>query len=318
LDVDNGGVLSSTLLGVWDYLAIDPITNIVSDTITKAPTTAISGNSNSNTALKLQQDLFVKSTQNDLNKVIKQITDLQNELSSKKNYKFKPVGLGVYIATVEIGDFSFKASGVRSNATTGLNNQIQATINDLKTKQIKYQADVASALNTSPSGVANQAQALVNNIQSLAGRIPKTLPSLPQIPKIPNVTDLKAMLPALPIIPALPKLPKVPKIPSLKLPPVPKFKPKVPKVPKKLAKGLAGLKDTANSAQAAVSDAQTKAMSAVGNINKGMITNVTNFNGGTLTTKTITSATLSKGETEASVLADIAKSMKDVAAHKKF
>jgi hypothetical protein len=49
-----------------------------------------------------------------------------------------------------------------------------------------------------------------------------------------------------------------------------------------------------------------------------MITNVTNVNGGTMTTKTITSATLGKGETEASVLADIAKSMAEVAAYKKF
>ena len=262
LDVDNGGVLSSTLLGVWDYLAIDPITNIVSDTITKAPTTAISGNSNSNTALKVQQDLFIKSTQDDLNKVLKQITDLQNELSSKNNYKFISLGFGQYSSNVTIGDFSFKASGTKSNATKGVDNQIQATINDLKTKQIKYQSDISSALNVSPSGVANQTQSLVNNIQSLAGRIPKTLPSLPQIPKIPNVTDLKAMLPALPAVPALPKLPKVPKIPSLKLPPIPKFKPKIPKVPKKLAKGLGGLKGAIGGVTGAIAGATAAAAGA--------------------------------------------------------
>jgi hypothetical protein len=56
-------------------------------------------------------------------------------------------------------------------------------------------------------------------------------------------------------------------------------------------------------------------MNAVGNINAGMITNVTNVAGGTLTTKTITSAILGKGETEASILADIAKSAVEAAAH---
>jgi len=48
-----------------------------------------------------------------------------------------------------------------------------------------------------------------------------------------------------------------------------------------------------------------------------MITNVTNVAGGTLTTKTITSAVLGKGETEASILADIAKAAAEAAAHVK-
>jgi hypothetical protein len=56
LDTDNGGTLLSTLLGVWDYLAIDPITNVVSNTVTKIPTTAISGNTNSSSLASIAEN----------------------------------------------------------------------------------------------------------------------------------------------------------------------------------------------------------------------------------------------------------------------
>jgi len=68
-------------------------------------------------------------------------------------------------------------------------------------------------------------------------------------------------------------------------------------------------------AQSIVAGAQSTAMNTLGNINKGIITNVSNIGGGTLTTKTITSAILGKGETEASILADIAKAAAEAAAH---
>jgi len=67
--------------------------------------------------------------------------------------------------------------------------------------------------------------------------------------------------------------------------------------------------------QSILAGAQSTAMNTLGNINKGIITNVTNVGGGTLTTKTITSAILGKGETEASILADIAKAAEEAAAY---
>jgi hypothetical protein len=165
------------------------------------------------------------------------------------------------------------------------------------------------------------------------------LPALPKLPSLPKKPSFK--LPPLKLF--KPKKPKEPK--------------KIKKNKGKGLKGAMGdLQDAANSAQKAVGDAtaaasnaaasvqnvanqatsavanaqgaianaqsvvanaQASAMGAIGNINAGMISSVSNVAGGTLTTNTITSAILGKGETEASILADIAKSAAEVAARVK-
>jgi hypothetical protein len=242
---------------------------------------------------------------------------------------------------------SEKKKEIKNILTESLNllnkNKIDAEVAvNTATKAMNDAKAMASDAISKAADLANKANDLINKIP----KIPK-LPKIPKIPKLPSLSDLgSAVLAALPAIPAIPKLPKLPKIPSLKLPPLPKLSFKKPKTPKKIKNQMKGLKGALDSAKGAVSSAQgavagaqsavagavssaqgavagavssaqSAAMSAVGNINAGMITNVTNVAGGTLTTKTITSAVLGKGETEASILADIAKAAAEAAAHVK-
>ena len=187
LSMETGGVIPSEIVGNWNYLEIDPISNVVSDKIVAVPSSVITGINNSS-----QTDTSTSNTPAD------KANQIQNGISQNQN----------------------------GNNVVG---------------------DVLAA--------AGAASALVAGIKSLAGNIPKSLPSIPNLPSIPKVTDLVPKV-SLPAVPKLPKKPEIPKIPSLKLPPVPIFKPKVPKVPKKFKKGLAGLKDAAGAVQGAVAGAQ--------------------------------------------------------------
>lgn len=217
----------------------------------------------------------------------------------------------------------------------------------------KAAGDAINKAKAEAERLKNMAGDLMNKIP----KIPKlpAIPKIPKLPSISDLGAMALAL--VPALPALPKLPSLPKKPSFKLPPLKLFKPKKPKEPKKIkknkGKGLKGamgdLQDAANSAQKAVGDAtaaasnaaasvqnvanqatsvvanaqsvvanaQASAMGAIGNINAGMISSVSNVAGGTLTTNTITSAILGKGETEASILADIAKSAAEVASRVK-
>jgi hypothetical protein len=240
-----------------------------------------------------------------------------------------------------------------NNNTKGgfLINLLRDTINSLNARKKGLENAITQSISSvnnakSASKPPIDLNALKNLLPPKIPKIPK-LPDIPKIPKLPSLDSLGGMIiAALPALPALPKL-SLPKFPSFKFPKLPKFKKKEPNEPKKYKikkkKGLAGLQDAASSAQGAVAgaqsaaagavssakgavagaqsaaagvvaNAQSVAMNTVGNINAGMITNVTNVGGGTLTTTTITSAILGKGETEASILADIAKSAAEVAA----
>jgi hypothetical protein len=184
-------------------------------------------------------------------------------------------------------------------------------------------------------------------------QIPK-LPPIPDIPTLPSLDSLGgALLTSNPVAGAaaalLQSLPSIPKLPKIQFPKLKKPKLKKPKKTKKekkaeklQLKALQGMTDSANSAvanaQSAVGNAvnsvqgavnnvqsvagnalnsvQQMASQATGTLNKGIITNVTQLpGGGTLTTTSLTSGILGKGETEASVLADIQKAMADVASH---
>ena len=333
LDIDTGGVLAPQIIANWNYLAIDPITQVVSNKLLNLPSsdiTIVSDNTGLTAYGKAQLDAANQheniSLQYKLNAIQKEITELQNEINTKSHYKFESL-LNIFVkASVSIADNVYISKiGSKNYAIKDLTDKLISKLNSLKSQitQLESSIQQSSATTNTQSNVVST----IGNQAGLVGNIPTSLPfniptKLPTIPKLPgSLSDLAPLLPLL-TVPKLPKIPEVPKMPSLKLPPVPKFKPKVPKVPKKFKKGLAGLKDDVNTSKGTltaaqstgvgiVASAQSKAMQTTGNLNKGLQTTTTQLaNGAKLRTNTITSGFLGKGETEASVLADIAAYIK--------
>jgi hypothetical protein len=345
LDDENYGVLHPEVISGWDVLNGNNASGKLIGGVSAS--FGISKGASKITDLSLinlENDLKFK--QEKLNKINEEIAAINNELIKKSNYVLsvgKPASVQVYGKTyttkIVIGVFL----GLSKNkAIDELTSQLKARLSELTTQKNTTEGDVSAAkivLDNTKASV-NSAVNTITDLVGKIGSIPK-IPNVPQIPKIPSLNDLggaileQGLNTALSLIPSIPKI-TLPKIPSFKLPPLKLFKKKEPKETKKeknnKKKGLKGALNDINgavagaqsaaanavsSAQGAVAAAQSAAMKATGNINAGMITNVTKVGGGTLTTKTITSAVLSKGETEASVLADIAKSMAEVAARTK-
>ena len=326
LDDDNFGVLKAETIAGWDVLNGNYATGEISTGVS-----ASYGIGAEFVLITETEGNDLKFQQQKLDRLKKEIENLQKVINTKNGFVYKTT-FGLYTtATVIVNDITYSTSAEakknKSDKTQALVQVLTKELNRLQ-NEISYTesniADINKSLSDSAKAAADKAKDLLGQATNLLGKIPKIpkLPAIPQIPKLPSLSDIGAgLLAALPVLPVLPKLPKI-KLPSFKFPALLKFKKKEPKQPKKFKNkakaGLAGLQNTANSVKGELAGAQSKAMNAMGNINKGMITNVTNINGGTLTTKTITSATLGKGETETSVLADIAKSMAEVAAYKKF
>jgi len=295
----------------------------------------------------------LKFQEEKLKKITEEISAINIELGAKSNYKLDNGQKGrvtvynnVYETKAPIS-FFFSKNQASQYLTTQLKNKVVELTTQKDNVQTEYnlaKSNLDSA-NASVKSALGDAQKLANNASALLGKIPKIpkLPDIPQIPKIPSLNDLgnAVLSSAAALIPSIPKI-NLPKIPSLKLPPLKLFKKKEPKEPKKVKnnkkKGLKGLEDQANSLQStagnlqnqaqgavagaqnsvagAASNLQSQAMGAVGNLNKGLVSSTTQLaGGGTLRTTSITSGVLAKGETEASVLADIQKSMIDVASH---
>ena len=326
LDDDNFGVLKAETIAGWDVLNGNYATGEISTGVS-----ASFGIGAESVLITEVEGNDLKFQQQKLDRLKKEIENLQKVINTKNGFVYNTSFAFYSTAFVIVNEKMYSTSPTlkrnKSDKTQELVQTLTTELNNLQ-KEISNTessiADINKSLTDSAKAAADKAKALLGQATNLLGKIPKIpkLPAIPQIPKLPSLSDIGAgLLAALPVLPALPKLPKI-KLPSFKFPKLPKLKKKEPKQPKKFKNkakaGLAGLQDAANSAQGAVAGAQSKAMNTMGNINKGMITNVTNVNGGTMTTKTITSATLGKGETEASVLADIAKSMEEIAAYKKF
>ena len=326
LDDDNSGVLKAETIAGWDVLNGNYATGEISMGVS-----ASYGIGAESVLITEVEGNDLKFQQQKLDRLKKEIENLQKVINTKNGFVYNTSFAFYSTAFVIVNEKMYSTSPTlkrnKSDKTQELVQTLTTELNNLQ-KEISNTessiADINKSLTDSAKAAADKAKALLGQATNLLGKIPKIpkLPAIPQIPQLPSLAAIGAgLLAALPVLPALPKLPKI-KLPSFKFPKLPKLKKKEPKQPKKFKNkakaGLAGLQDAANSAQGAVAGAQSKAMNTMGNINKGMITNVTNVNGGTMTTKTITSATLGKGETEASVLADIAKSMAEVAAYKKF
>ena len=326
LDDDNFGVLKAETIAGWDVLNGNYATGEISTGVS-----ASFGIGAESVLITEVEGNDLKFQQQKLDRLKKEIENLQKVINTKNGFVYNTSFAFYSTAFVIVNEKMYSTSPTlkrnKSDKTQELVQTLTTELNNLQ-KEISNTessiADINKSLTDSAKAAADKAKALLGQATNLLGKIPKIpkLPAIPQIPKLPSLSDIGAgLLAALPVLPALPKLPKI-KLPSFKFPKLPKLKKKEPKQPKKFKNkakaGLAGLQDAANSAKGELAGAQSKAMNAMGNINKGMITNVTNVNGGTMTTKTITSATLGKGETEASVLADIAKSMAEVAAYKKF
>ena len=326
LDDDNFGVLKAETIAGWDVLNGNYATGEISMGVS-----ASYGIGAESVLITEVEGNDLKFQQQKLDRLKKEIGNLQKVINTKDGFVYNTSFAFYSTAFVIVNEKMYSTSPTlkrnKSDKTQELVQTLTTELNNLQ-KEISNTessiADINKSLTDSAKAAADKAKALLGQATNLLGKIPKIpkLPAIPQIPQLPSLAAIGAgLIAALPALPALPKLPKI-KLPSFKFPKLPKLKKKEPKQPKKFKNkakaGLTGLQDTANSAKGELAGAQSKAMNAMGNINKGMITNVTNVNGGTLTTKTITSATLGKGETEVSVLADIAKSMQEVAAYKKF
>jgi len=326
LDDDNFGVLKAETIAGWDVLNGNYATGEISTGVS-----ASFGIGAESVLITEVEGNDLKFQQQKLDRLKKEIENLQKVINTKNGFVYNTSFAFYSTAFVIVNEKMYSTSPTlkrnKSDKTQELVQTLTTELNNLQKEISNTEStivDINKSLSDSAKAAADKAKALLGQATNLLGKIPKIpkLPAIPQIPKLPSLSDIGAgLLAALPVLPALPKLPKI-KLPSFKFPKLPKLKKKEPKQPKKFKNkakaGLAGLQDAANSAKGELAGAQSKAMNAMGNINKGMITNVTNVNGGTMTTKTITSATLGKGETEASVLADIAKSMAEVAAYKKF
>jgi len=326
LDDDNFGVLKAETIAGWDVLNGNYATGEISTGVS-----ASFGIGAESVLITEVEGNDLKFQQQKLDRLKKEIENLQKVINTKNGFVYNTSFAFYSTAFVIVNEKMYSTSPTlkrnKSDKTQELVQTLTTELNNLQKEISNTEStivDINKSLSDSAKAAADKAKALLGQATNLLGKIPKIpkLPAIPQIPKLPSLSDIGAgLLAALPVLPALPKLPKI-KLPSFKFAKLPKLKKKEPKQPKKFKNkakaGLAGLQDAANSAKGELAGAQSKAMNAMGNINKGMITNVTNVNGGTMTTKTITSATLGKGETEASVLADIAKSMAEVAAYKKF
>jgi hypothetical protein len=338
LDEANFGVLQPDTIAGWDLLNGNFVTGKVTSGISasfgigKEFVQTDSLSSGSNISL-LESNL--KFQEEKLKKITEEISAINIELGAKSNYKLDNGQKGkvtVYNNLYETKgpiSFFFSKNQASQYLTTQLKNKVVELTTQKDNVQIEYNLAKSNLnnANASAKSVLGDVQQLANNATTLLGKIPKIpkLPDIPQIPKIPSLNDLgNAVLSSTAaLIPSIPKI-NLPKIPSLKLPPLKLFKKKEPKEPKKVKnnkkKGLQRLEDQANQAQnlvaGATSNLQSQSMGTVGNLNKGLIQSTTQLaGGGTLTTTSITSGVLAKGETEASVLADIQKSMIDVASH---
>jgi len=291
LDTDSGGVLDATTIANWNYLDIDPLTGQVKQTIKGNSSPSASFDTGSLSTA--QTDL--KDNQSQLNDVLSKITAIQNEITTKVNFRYSPTN-----ATVNVAGFTFTSTitnGEKGNQvarTNDLVKQLTAKVNELKATQTKLQtnidtlntqiSNVSSTVGNVQSGIAqasqlaNQLNSNIGSIKNLANQIPT---SLPKLPATPNLGALKSAALA-----AVPAIPKIPKLPSLKFPELPKLSLKKPKKPKKFKKAelATALKDAqgsvsslqnastsvisqaqnaANQAQSAVASAQSAAAGAV-------------------------------------------------------
>jgi hypothetical protein len=78
LNIDTGGVIPSEIVGNWNYLEIDPISNVISNKIVAVPTSIISGTSGS-----LQTDTTKSNTSADkANQIQSGISQAQNVIGT--------------------------------------------------------------------------------------------------------------------------------------------------------------------------------------------------------------------------------------------
>jgi TolA-binding protein len=162
LDFDSGGVKDAEFLGIWNTLELDPVTG-----------KAVSKKEAETNRLTAANDAKLKLLQNELNKLIKEISEYETAL---KQNDYDNIGLSRSKVTVAGKEYTSDTHFLnRGKQNQDIKNQLTKYLNELKSKKTEIDKSIATASGAAPAttggNITDLKQSDVNKIADIDKKI---------------------------------------------------------------------------------------------------------------------------------------------------